>query len=240
MLVPALLIALPWYARDIAIYGWPDFLGLIRHDQIVVGQMRTGEFLAQVGWDAYMQRAVEFTFKSFWGVFGWLGVFMDSRVYFVLALLSGVAVAGSFCVLRIAYCVGRSGGAHDEPVSAQSRSIRNTQSAIRLLAISALLTLLTYAWYNTQFVQHQGRYLFTALIPSGWRLRQAGRRRSRRVAAGSSPSRWRCLRRVLAIWGVTSRTGLPKQPLALTLVFAGGLFVIPGCCGVSSRSWSRC
>ena len=26
--LPALLLALPWYARDVAVYGWPDFLGL--------------------------------------------------------------------------------------------------------------------------------------------------------------------------------------------------------------------
>ncbi len=49
---------------------------------------------------------------------------------------------------------------------ASQSAIRNRKSAIVLLAISALLTLLTYAWYNTQFVQHQGRYLFTALIRS--------------------------------------------------------------------------
>ena len=41
VLLPAVSIAVPWYARNIAIYGWPDFLGLIRHDQIVTGQMRT-------------------------------------------------------------------------------------------------------------------------------------------------------------------------------------------------------
>ena len=156
--LPALLLALPWYARDVAVYGWPDFLGLTRHDQIVVGQTRTGEFLAQVGWNAYMRRALEFTFKSFWGVFGWLGVFMDSRAYFLVALLSGVAAGG--LVLRIADRGLRIG----DSIADQS-TIRNRKSAIVLLAISALLTLLTYAWYNTQFVQHQGRYLFTALIP---------------------------------------------------------------------------
>ena len=92
--VPAALIALPWYARDIAVYGWPDFLGLTRHDQIVVGQLRAADFVAQQGWRAYWLRAVRDTFRSFWGQFGWMGVVLDTRVYFVLLLLSGVALGG--------------------------------------------------------------------------------------------------------------------------------------------------
>jgi 4-amino-4-deoxy-L-arabinose transferase-like glycosyltransferase len=216
--LPALLLALPWYARDVAVYGWPDFLGLTRHDQIVVGQTRTGEFLAQVGWNAYMRRALEFTFKSFWGVFGWLGVFMDSRVYFLVALLSGVALGG--LLLRIA----NFGLRIDSEMASQSE-IRSRKSAIVLLAISTLLTFLTYAWYNTQFVQHQGRYLFTALIPIalafalGWEAAlwpRAGRILAA-VLIGCTVA--------LAVWGVLSHTGLPKWPMMITAVLAAGLLV---------------
>ncbi len=216
--LPALLLALPWYARDVAVYGWPDFLGLTRHDQIVVGQTRTGEFLAQVGWNAYIRRALEFTFKSFWGVFGWLGVFMDSRVYFLVALLSGIAAGG--LLFRIADF-----GLRIDSAMASQSEIRNRKSAIVLLAISALLTLLTYAWYNTQFVQHQGRYLFTALIPIalafalGWE-------------AALWPRAGRILAAVLigfavglAAWGVLSHTGLPKWPMMITAILAAGLFL---------------
>ena len=35
------------------------------------------------------------------------------------------------------------------------------------MVASGILTLAAYLWYNTQFVQHQGRYLFTALVPIG-------------------------------------------------------------------------
>ena len=34
-----------------------------------------------------------------------------------------------------------------------------------MLLFSLALTLGSYLWYNLQFVQHQGRYLFPALIP---------------------------------------------------------------------------
>ncbi|PKO21414.1 MAG: hypothetical protein CVU38_14840, partial [Chloroflexi bacterium HGW-Chloroflexi-1] len=66
--LPAALIALPWYARDLWAYGWPDFLGLQRHDAIVIDQPRTVDWLIEQGWGGYLQRLVEFTFKSFWGV----------------------------------------------------------------------------------------------------------------------------------------------------------------------------
>ena len=105
IILPAALIALPWYARDIWAYGWPDFLGLQRHDAIVVGQMRAAEFIAQNGWDIYWRRAIEWTFKSFVGVFGWMGVWLDSRVYFALAVLGGIRWVGG--LMRNAYCVFR-------------------------------------------------------------------------------------------------------------------------------------
>ena len=205
--LPAALIALPWYARDIAVYGWPDFLGLTRHDQIVVGQLRAADFVAQQGWRAYWLRAVRDTFRSFWGQFGWMGVVLDTRVYFVLLLLSGVALGG--LILR-----------------AVSRGRRRGPPALILLGCSVLLTLLVYIWYNTQFLQHQGRYLFTALIPIaiffslGWE-------------GALRPGVGRILATLLAVfgfglaaWGMLTGHGLPKWPLALTAVFAAGMLLL--------------
>jgi 4-amino-4-deoxy-L-arabinose transferase-like glycosyltransferase len=205
--VPAALIALPWYARDVAVYGWPDFLGLMRHDQIVVGQLRAADFVAQQGWRAYWLRAVRDTFRSFWGQFGWMGVVLDTRVYFVLLLLSGVALGG---LIRRAVHRGR----------------RRLPPALILLGTAILLTCLVYAWYNTQFLQHQGRYLFTALIPIaivfclGWE-------------GALKPGAGRILAAILAIfgfglaaWGVLTGSGLPKWPLAITAAFAAGLLIV--------------
>ena len=219
---PALLIALPWYVRDLVTYGWPDFLGLGRHDAIVVGQLRTGDYLASVGLVAYLQRLVEYTFKSFWGVFGWLGVFMDSRIYFVLALVCGVVIGG--LVLRGAASASRARRAGSGQAAAEPRL---AGYALRLLACSALLTLLVYGWYNLQFVQHQGRYLFTALIPvsigfgMGWdgALRPHN---SRLIAVGLL-----ILALGLAAGSLLAHQALPRWSLALTVVVAAGLAVRP-------------
>jgi hypothetical protein len=58
----------------------------------------------------------------------------------------------------------------------QRRVFPNWQwAAGGLLALSGLFTLVSYVWYNTSFLQHQGRYLFPALVPIslavalGWR-----------------------------------------------------------------------
>jgi 4-amino-4-deoxy-L-arabinose transferase-like glycosyltransferase len=224
---PAAVIALPWYIRNTAVYGWPDFLGLIRHDQIVIGQMRLADFIAQYGWVAYWRRGVEWTFKSFWGIFGWMGAWMDSRAYFVLALTSSVVAAG--LALRGAWPLQPDRGARPTPHTLRTThyALRTTHYAIRLLVISAGLTLLTYAWYNAQFVQHQGRYLFTALIQiglafaAGWE-RALIPRNSRILAAGLV-----IFAIVLAGWGVLAQAGLPKWPLALTAAIAAGLAVRP-------------
>ncbi len=147
MLVPALLISAPWFIRNGLTYGWADPLGLARHDEVVAGQMRTSEFLALYGWAAYWERALAFTFQSFWGQLGWMAVPLPIPVYRALALLSLLLAAG-FVTHLVRHCP------------------RLFPSSL-LLAFSALFTLSTYVWYNLTFVQHQGRYLFPALIPIG-------------------------------------------------------------------------
>ncbi len=149
-LAPALLLPLPWWLRNASLYGPTDPLGLIWHDAVVVGQPRTPDWIATHGLLGYLDRYLDFTFKSFWGVFGWLGVFLDGRIYVLFALLSILVAVG---ILFQAWRVRRRDVAL-EP---------HQKLGLALLGVQVLIVLFTYLWYNLSFVQHQGRYLFPAL-----------------------------------------------------------------------------
>ncbi|MBI4771612.1 MAG: DUF2142 domain-containing protein, partial [Chloroflexi bacterium] len=151
--LPALLLGGLWWGRDLAVYGWPDFLGLARHNAIVVGQPRTAEWIAQYGGVEVARRFFVTTFDSWWGQFGWMGVLMDRRVYAALLLFS-LTITGGF------------GAALTARLRARSLDERERRAA-GLLTLTALFSLTLYLTYNLTFVQFQGRYLFTALIPVG-------------------------------------------------------------------------
>ena len=149
--VPAFALGLPWWIRNVRAYGAWDILGLAWHDIVVTGQPTARVWIAEHGWRAYWERAWIFTIKSFWGVFGWLGVFMDERVYTALQVVSVMAVVGAvfWCWRRI------------DTEKALMVNVVSTPWALLLLIW--LGTFAAYAWYNLGFVQHQGRYLFPAL-----------------------------------------------------------------------------
>jgi 4-amino-4-deoxy-L-arabinose transferase-like glycosyltransferase len=152
ILTPALLASAPWFIRNGLTYGWRDPLGLARHNEVVEGQVRTSEYLALHGWAAYWERAWRFTFQSFWGQFGWMGVVLPARIYQALAVLSALLVIGFLWWLF-------------DPRRPRLTSLQHIR--LLLLLASCLLTSLSFLWYNLNFVQHQGRYLFPALIPLG-------------------------------------------------------------------------
>lgn len=154
--VPAVSIALPMWARNIGLYGQWDFLGLGWHDRVVVGQIQTREFIDTYGWVEYTERAYSFTFKSFWGVFGWMGVFMSENIYTALLIFSGVIFMGVlWATVRFI-----SGGSDTDMDFFQL-------SVLCLLGLILTAVTLSYLWYNMKFVQHQGRYFFWGLLPIG-------------------------------------------------------------------------
>lgn len=149
--LPALLIALPWYLRNARVYGGFDILGLRRHDAIVAGQLRTADHLAAIGPGRYLFDFARVTFDSFWGQFGWMAVPIDSRLYLALALASLLAAGG------LALWIRRT------PALLSPAQIQ----ALRLLGLAVIFLGLGYLWYNSQFVQFQGRYFFAAIAPLG-------------------------------------------------------------------------
>ena len=148
--LPALIIALPLYIRNSLVYGGFDILGLRRHDQVVIRQLRTSDYLAEIGLGAYLNNLFRTIFHSFWGQFGWLAVPMDSRVYLALSLLQLVVLGGLFLWLW-----------RELPQS------RPTRQALWVMLATIILAVGVFIGLNLSFVQFQGRYFFTALLPLG-------------------------------------------------------------------------
>lgn len=147
-LIPAAVLGLLWWGRNIAVYGFPDFLGLREHDAVVVGQIRTAEYIAQYGTSKYISDALQITVTSFYGQFGWMALPLPT---WALAALIAVTLLG------LAGAVGRAAKSRGEHHAA-----RGTWT---VFSLTALLSILMVIYYNTSFVQFQGRYAYPLLIP---------------------------------------------------------------------------
>ncbi len=143
--VPALLIGLLWWGRNVIVYPGLDFLGTVRHDSIVVGQPTTAEWIAEYGGTFVVQSFFRTSFRSFFGQFGWMCCTLPNWTYPPLLLLSSAGISGAIWRLR--------------------KGINRSHLVLlgSLLGLNVLLLVV----YNLRFVQHQGRYLFVSLIPIG-------------------------------------------------------------------------
>jgi 4-amino-4-deoxy-L-arabinose transferase-like glycosyltransferase len=145
----ALLMGSLWWGRNLVVYEGFDPFATIAHDEAVVGQTRTAEWIAEHGLAETVRRFGETTFNSFWGQFGWMALPMTHPgwLYPLLRLFMGVAFVGLLL----------------EGVRQRGQW---RPAAWILLGVAALATAV-HVGYNLTYVQHQGRYLFPALIPMG-------------------------------------------------------------------------
>lgn len=214
ILLPAGLLGGLWWLRNVTVYGWPDLLGLMRHDLVVVGQPRTADWIAAQGLFPFLREGIWTLFRSFWGQFGWMGVVLDVRIYQGLAIFTALTVYGAAWALLDV--VGRKGD-----VGGDARE----RDGWILLGAAALITVTMLVGYNLTFVQHQGRYLFPALpamalgAALGWR-RLAGRQ----LAVGTALV---LLVMVVALAAIgLIRGDLPAWPMAMLGAAALGLFAL--------------
>ncbi len=146
--IPAFALGALLWIRNVIVYGGMDVLGKAAHDNVVVGQPRTAEWIAAKGLPQTLQEFITTTFNSFWGQFGWMTHPMDARFYPVLWLFTLVWIVGLIIALFVWW------DRKQPPLS-----------TILVLVGTFLLTLGVHMAYNLTFVQHQGRYLFPALLP---------------------------------------------------------------------------
>ena len=141
-------------------------------------------------------------------MFGWMSVAMDIRIYQGLGILTGVTGLG-FCLAAVGQ---RRKGSEQRAVG--QFAIRHVPT---LLAVSAVLTISGYLWWNLSFVQHQGRYLFPALIPLG-------------LAAGVG---WEKLTQAR----IARIAATALVPIAILLTATGYRFAACWCIGVAGLLW---
>lgn len=182
--VPALLLGLLWWGRNASVYGGLDVIAKEAHDAVVVGQPRTVEWIAQYGLAGTLGRFLRTTFNSFWGQFGWMAAPLPGWMYALPAAVTLGAVVG----LALAAFRPDTRTMTRDTTQLLTRHLvgRQQPSLVTLvLGLTFLLTLALHVFYNLTFVQHQGRYLFPALIPiavgftagCGYWLRSLERRR---------------------------------------------------------------
>jgi len=148
--IPAFGLGILMWLRNMIVYGGLDVLGKAAHDNVVVGQPRTAEWIASIGLFGVVKAFVTTTFNSFWGQLGWMTHPLDSRFYPILWLFTLIWIVGLIIALFVWWD-------RKHPPAA----------AIMVLVGTFLLTLGVHVVYNFIFVQHQGRYLFPALLPIG-------------------------------------------------------------------------
>jgi hypothetical protein len=148
------LLSAWWFVRNVLTYGNLDLFGWQRHDSVVVGQPTTAQWISEHGLFKTIRDFFIVSFRSFWAQFGWMGILIDSRLYALLGLVSVVVGVGFILFLL--------------------RAIRHRQAMTRFQRWALILLLLVFVvvtaehmLYNVKFVQHQGRYLFPALVPFG-------------------------------------------------------------------------
>lgn len=136
----ALVVGGWWFVRNALVYGPTDLVGLQNHDAVVVGQPRTA-----LNVDA-LRHFAGTMFQSFWGMFGWMGVLIDARLYALLALLTGMTALGLALFAAVSW-----------------RALEAAQRwALGLLILLLALTGGQVVVYNLAYIQPQGRYLFPA------------------------------------------------------------------------------
>jgi 4-amino-4-deoxy-L-arabinose transferase-like glycosyltransferase len=147
----AILFAIPWWIRNQVLYGDP--LAVKAFNDAFIGSPKAIEFIRMTGVFGYWTGAsslgvgvLNWTMRSFLGMFGYMNVFLPMPLYTAFYVLLGILTIGRLAAFR-------------RPEMAESHGPR------LLGTIFFLLILAFYLRFNSEYFQAQARYLFPALAP---------------------------------------------------------------------------
>lgn len=145
MMAICLSLALPWWARNVSLYGDP--LAISAFNEAFVGSPPASAFIEELGAYAYWTQWVGWwTLRSLVGVFGYMDIFLPNAIYVVaLVAVFGFWANGTLALNR-------------EDSASARRSL--WPSWCFLFAVALL-----FVRFNLQFFQGQARYLFPAIAP---------------------------------------------------------------------------
>ncbi len=154
-----------WFLRNTRLYGQPLPIAAFR--QAFEGTALAANLAARWGWGGYWRHLFQWTFQSFWAVFGsvWTAthdgapLFLESHIYLLMGILCGCAGVG---LIRIHF-------------RNRQDYTRLQQSAFGLLFLMVGLVAIAFVGFTSHYFQAQGRYLFPAMLPlcilmaTGWK-----------------------------------------------------------------------
>jgi hypothetical protein len=182
--LPTFLLAAPWLVRNAALYGDP--LGQAVYREVWAVNVRAAPLTA-----ADLAEFARLGFRSFWGVFGWMNVFLPGWLYAAALALTLLGLAAALPDWR--------------------------RLGAPALFVAAQLGVMLAVLVECNASCYQGRYLFPALAPIALLL-AAGLGRDRRVAAAvtvalAAAALWVPLRVIAPAYPIVPLTSLEARGL---------------------------
>lgn len=140
----ALVVSGWWLIRNFMLYKDPLALAQMQQAFASHSPNPFDWFRQGMSPGTYLGMVVILTFKSFWGVFGYMNVFMPDWIYALLAVLTvAIKVAAVTSVRKSTY----------------------NAAAHTIIFLTLILVALAFLKLNMTVFQAQGRYLYPALLP---------------------------------------------------------------------------